>query len=679
MLPLDYATKKSYKILIYRSTIKYGKILKIEIPPLPENYKVITYKDLPGRNFIKLEEYKIPVLAKDKVHYIGEPILLLVGPKIAELKLLYKQINVIYENIEISEPEIFYTKSVNIGTSEVVKDVIENYKSLTGYINTPSWNIDSKFPHGSFSKRDSDMLTNYVSTIWTSKLTENIQAITEYDEKKINIVSPVITGEYEHSLLENFTSAIFTSLAANILKKNVLFAPTSEDHFLYSSQIYGLSFLWKINFNDSNIIQNIEINIKMDCGAYPIFVEEKALRIIHGITSFYKHRNIKITVTAYRSFNPPSGISEDLYQSDALFFSEILNNKIIAESGADQLKWRLDNLLKKGYKNSSNSVIRREIPLYDMLKNIGILSDFSRKNSSIKLSNNRKSSIIHHSIKRGIGISVGYSGNNNISNKKDFSSSSITIQLEKNNKVDVYGNFLISNLEIYNEWMSVIISILDVKEDDITFFSTNEYNTPNFESKNINIITPLIKQCCEDIKSRRFKDPLPLKSIKSVRRKPGNVWDPEKWKGSPYKTSSFAACAVEVEIDKRKLIPIIKEIWLEVEVGKILNKNSILKTLNRDINRTIKWLMESKPHMENGKWDRNDFYNRTFIYAKPVIHIYINESIKGKTSAKGIGTLVRNTLPSAFIQGVSQALSAKINSFPVSRDKICMELKKDEV
>lgn len=680
-LPLDTATKKSYKILIYRSLIPSGIIEQIDLPELPENYHIIRGKDLKNRNNFKLNRVRIPILASEKVNYIGEPILIILGSEMVVLKSIYKKISIIYKRTENAVEEIFYSRTVEIGNHN--EDTVIPHKTTSGTIKTPNRAVCNKSLHGSFTKRDSDTLINYSSTLWESHLRDNIAHICGINSSRIKIITPTITGETEHPILDSFRSSFFTAISASIIKKNVLYSPTPEDQFLFSSKIYGLLVDWKIKYNIDNKVIGIVLNVTLNCGAYPIFVKEKVLRIIHGLTSFYKHRNIIMNVKAIKSNLPPGGVSEGLYLSDALFVSELITGRIIEESGQDQLKWRVNNLLKKGYKNSSNTIIKRDLPLDIMLKNIAIQSDFSRKNSSINLALLRREKRIHHSSKRGIGISVGYNGNGFISNEKDISTSSVTLQLNRDGKADLRVSCRISNLEILNHWEGIIKDILDIEDNAITIYSEDSSKVddsgPNFENKNITTITPLIRQCCEEIKERRFKDPLPIKQSKITRRTSSMVWNQKLWKGEPFKNSSYAVCAVEVEIDKRSLSCIIKEIWLNIEVGQVLNKNSLMNSLHREIASTIEWLQEPEPILNEGMFSTDNFYNKTIVKSTPLINISIYETGKNKNIPKGAGSLIKNCLPGAYIQGLNQAIGSNINTFPVTRDMIYRELIKYEV
>ena len=152
------------------------------------------------------------------------------------------------------------------------------------------------------------------------------------------------------------------------------------------------------------------------------------------------------------------------------------------------------------------------------------------------------------------------------------------------------------------------------------------YSGPNISNKNITILTPLIKQTAEEIKARRFKDPLPIKQTKTTRRKPSNLWNWETWKGEPLKNSAYAACAVEVEIDKKSLRCIIKHIWMQVEVGQIIDRQGLEESINKEIVSTLNWLQNVEPKQRDGEFSSHYFYNRPLLSCSPEIHIGIFEN-----------------------------------------------------
>ena len=57
----DITIPGMYYAKTIRSSISKGKIKKIVLPDMPENYFIVDYKDIPGKNVVKiiLEDQKI--------------------------------------------------------------------------------------------------------------------------------------------------------------------------------------------------------------------------------------------------------------------------------------------------------------------------------------------------------------------------------------------------------------------------------------------------------------------------------------------------------------------------------------------------------------------------------------------------------------------------------------------
>jgi len=69
---------------IIRSPAAKGTITGIEVPPLPGQFILLTAKNIPGKN--RLYDTKMPILAEEKLSYIGEPAALLIGPDKTKLE-----------------------------------------------------------------------------------------------------------------------------------------------------------------------------------------------------------------------------------------------------------------------------------------------------------------------------------------------------------------------------------------------------------------------------------------------------------------------------------------------------------------------------------------------------------------------------------------------------------------
>ncbi|MCK5156263.1 MAG: hypothetical protein KAQ69_07540, partial [Spirochaetales bacterium] len=65
---------------IVRSEIPTGTIDSIELPDFPKNIQVISSKDIPGSNSVKVLDTTLPLLAGDTITYKGQPILAVFAP-----------------------------------------------------------------------------------------------------------------------------------------------------------------------------------------------------------------------------------------------------------------------------------------------------------------------------------------------------------------------------------------------------------------------------------------------------------------------------------------------------------------------------------------------------------------------------------------------------------------------
>ena len=65
---------------IVRSTVAHGKITAIHLPEMGPEYTVVQASDIPGVNQVHIVGDDHPVFSNGEVNYIGEAILMIVGP-----------------------------------------------------------------------------------------------------------------------------------------------------------------------------------------------------------------------------------------------------------------------------------------------------------------------------------------------------------------------------------------------------------------------------------------------------------------------------------------------------------------------------------------------------------------------------------------------------------------------
>ena len=97
----QYCADLKFEGMLYAKTLRSEKprawLRSVRVPKLPAEYQVVDWRDIPGRNVVPIVTDDQPFFAETAVNYIGEPILLVVGPDRARLGELLQRIEVEYE------------------------------------------------------------------------------------------------------------------------------------------------------------------------------------------------------------------------------------------------------------------------------------------------------------------------------------------------------------------------------------------------------------------------------------------------------------------------------------------------------------------------------------------------------------------------------------------------------
>ncbi len=95
----DFPHKDMLHGKLVRSPYARARILDIKTPPLPEGYFTVDHRDVPGVNEVHIVKDDTPVFAQATVEYVGDPVLMVVGPDEGEVERIAGEIEVVYEEL----------------------------------------------------------------------------------------------------------------------------------------------------------------------------------------------------------------------------------------------------------------------------------------------------------------------------------------------------------------------------------------------------------------------------------------------------------------------------------------------------------------------------------------------------------------------------------------------------
>lgn len=107
---------------LVRSPEAGGKITNINFSDLPEGYYFFSARDIPGKNFISTMGIDTRIFCNEKVHYKGQPVGIVAGPNLLEVRKIAQEIQVTFDVTTMDSPEIKeVTQQLN--HSEIVKNL----------------------------------------------------------------------------------------------------------------------------------------------------------------------------------------------------------------------------------------------------------------------------------------------------------------------------------------------------------------------------------------------------------------------------------------------------------------------------------------------------------------------------------------------------------------------------
>lgn len=645
-------TENSLFAVLIRSPISSGTIRSICIENLPENYSLFTADDLPHNNTISVFDTTFPIFAKDKISYKGEPIGILTGPKLPILDDLLQKVEIIFtenfndQNIETSQEntkivakkQISYNKELDL--EENFFKEIETQYSLNLKIE------ESHEPNGAYCTYNEKKLTINTPTQWISNLRNNILSATGLDTKNIiiNKTKTPITEKY--GPWHNTTLSVQCAIAALLTKKSVLLSLSSTEQNELNDCQNKIIITHKSKIDESGNILEANVSIDVDVGAYNPFAIPITDRLAIASLGPYTAKKLYIEVISHTSDNPPTTSLLRWLDYHCFFAIECHMREIAIATTLSPSEIRFNNT----FKDRKDYPFQFDTDTYQKILDIAIKkSDFNRKYTSYSLNPYNKKSKSSFFPVRGIGLATAYEGNGFYGAMMDSSLQSVEVTMEKNAHVII--KVLNESNAIGAMLKELASSILSVETKDITidnsFLINEDISVPETMLTNMYISSQLIKKACTAVQKQRFREALPISAKRKITVNNKKTWNNVTFTGKPFFATSWIALVAEIELDIFTFSYSIRNIWISIEAGNILNKRKARYAVQNCVKQIL----------------TNIFQHQTFL--EPNISITFLES---NDHPKQIRELVYSTLPCALANAISQVLQQTITEFPINQE-----------
>ena len=188
---------------------------------------------------------------------------------------------------------------------------------------------------------------------------------------------------------------------------------------------------------------------------------------------------------------------------------------------------------------------------------------------------------------RGIGIAGVYQGNGFFGRGEETERFKVTARLEAEGVLNIYTSGLAGIHRTDTIARRRAAEILGISREEVRIINDDTdlvpESGPSGLSRNITVVYRLVERCCEAIKKRRFRHPLPIEASRSFRIPGKDRWEESQLQGNPYAARTWAACVVEVEIDPILFENTVRGVWSVVDCGEVINRHRAESSLESGI------------------------------------------------------------------------------------------------
>jgi CO/xanthine dehydrogenase Mo-binding subunit len=664
--------------LFYRSPIAHGTIDGLSLPGhVPEGYGIITAADIPGTNSLTVFENSMPLLAEKELLYKGQPIAVIYGPDERQLVQIASDISL---DVTEKPAEDFaaYQKNQIIDSRTIMKgdpekEMSSAFQVVEGEYSATEHHSNSSDAQGAFSIVDGEMLIVYTPSRWIFHAKDSVCDATAKPKKNVIIRATKICPSSKGNLWYSSFMACCAAMVTVRSGKPCRFILNNRENFHFASIQSPVTIHHKTALNKEGDPVAMEIAIRINCGAFPLFTREIRDRISIGAAGAYSCKNIKISTEMIRTNTPPGDTLYGLGLSQAFFATEAHFSRIAEVLQICPTDWKSKNILKKGSAFVTGGAIGDDSPEETLLEEVAKKADFRRKHAAYEMQKKRRGTVHdNYFSNRGIGLSVAYQGNGFHGRREEKGAYSVSVSLDTESKVTIKTSTISGKEYIDEIWKNNASRILGIDSSLITVAKRDTSlvvdTGPSIGSRNIAIVTKLIDRCCQTIQKKRFRNPLPIEVKRSFRLPKSHHWDERTFVGKPFPYLSWGAAVVEVEVDPVFLKPSIKGIWMVADCGELYDEKKASASVSAEILQVLDWISSAPYHPDKLSW-LNYTFSTTGTFELPLISIDFISTSK-KTSAGGVGDLPSNLLPAAYISAVSQATGYYIDTLPITPDRI---------
>jgi len=704
---------------VFRSKRAHAEIVGLNLEKalqIPGVIGVLTAADIPGRNLHGIINKDQPVLAQDRVRFVGEAIALVAAEDeeaaqngINSIHVTYKDLPPIYDPEKAMEDNaplihdkgnVLFRRTIRKGNVE--EGFSKSHVVVKRTYHTPCLEHTYMEPDAGAGYVDEDgTLVIYASTQNPHYDHEEVFEILGLDGEQVRIIQAATGGAFGSKL--DLTVQGFIGLALYHFNRAVRLVYTREESFLATSKRHPLKMEMESGVGIDGKLLALKAKIICDTGAYASYGIAVATRAAVHATGPYEVENVEVESLAVYTNNPVAGAMRGFGAPQIAFAHESQMDILAQELGMDPIKMRRVNALSPGSFTATGQQLEKSVGI---LKSLDAIEPYYKRaktqwkgNGSLK------------SRKRGVGIGAMWYGIGNTAAKNPAGA---RIKMDKEGIITLFtgaadigqGSTTVLT-QIASEVLGIEPGLIRLVVADTkltsnagaTSASRQTYISGNAVKNAAQKLSDVlleegaevlkVPKTCLVLNNGYVIDSRDVDKKVSVQKLAENVYsrgsilsfegyfdpkttvlDQDNGQGIPYATYAFACHLALVDVDVLTGEVHVSKVVAAHDVGKAINPQNVEGQIQGGVAMGLGFaLMEE--YMPGKTSSMGDYYIPTCIDMPDIISIIIeDEEPSGPFGAKGVGEPALIPTAPAILNAIADALGERIYNLPANLERV---------
>ncbi|MCX6655388.1 MAG: molybdopterin-dependent oxidoreductase, partial [Candidatus Bathyarchaeota archaeon] len=398
----DYIPKGTKAVRVLRSTQPHALIKRVDISAalqMPGVEAILTAKDITGENEIGYALPEQPFLNDKKVHYVGDPIALIIASDDVATQEATDAIEVEYEPLppvfEVDEAMApgapFIHKDGNVALTTRIRkgDIEKGWKQakivIEDIYRTPFQEHMALEPEAAYAVPEGiDKVTVIACMQSPHVVREKVARVLGWKLNQVRIIQAMTGGAFGKKDDTGPLISAYAAFAAMKIGKPVAYVMDRSEVVSVTPKRFPARFKYKSGADRKGKMTAVEVEITLEVGAYANRAPFWLWRQTAHACGPYEVDNVAVDGKAVYT-NKVYGGSYRGFGNLALHFAvEQQVDKLAYELGMDPVEFRMKNILREGSRTTCDQLLDNSVGMEKCLMGVAEASEWTKHKNPVR-------------------------------------------------------------------------------------------------------------------------------------------------------------------------------------------------------------------------------------------------------------------------------------------------------